>query len=57
MMSILYGEKDSKVRDQYIINAEVALEGLNEAGNVGKFLVDLLPFRMYLFQSSPLLPS
>ncbi|KAG7448607.1 cytochrome P450 [Guyanagaster necrorhizus] len=48
MMSILYGEQEGVLRDQYVSKADAAIDGLVEAGNVGKFYVDFLPFLRYV---------
>ncbi|KAK0458976.1 cytochrome P450 [Desarmillaria tabescens] len=48
MMSILYGEQEGALRDQYVSKADAAIDGLVEAGNVGKFYVDFLPLLRYV---------
>ncbi|EMD33482.1 hypothetical protein CERSUDRAFT_118062 [Gelatoporia subvermispora B] len=53
MMSILYGEDEGPVRDQYVVKAEEAVSGLVEAGNVGKFLVDFIPLLKYVPEWMP----
>ncbi|OCH90317.1 cytochrome P450 [Obba rivulosa] len=53
MMSILYGEDEGPLRDQYVAKAEEAVGGLVEAGNVGKFLVDFIPLLKYVPEWMP----
>lgn len=49
MMTILYGEEDGPLRDSYIANADQAVDGLVEAGNIGENLVDFIPLRQSSF--------
>ncbi|KAH7929003.1 cytochrome P450, partial [Leucogyrophana mollusca] len=53
MMTILYGEKAGSVRDQYVHNADKAIDGLVLAGNFGNYLVDFLPFLKYVPEWMP----
>lgn len=53
MMTMLYGEEAGPVRDQYVAKADDAIDGLVEAGNIGKFLVDFIPSRECYMHNSP----
>ncbi|KZT30011.1 cytochrome P450 [Neolentinus lepideus HHB14362 ss-1] len=48
MMSILYGCKNGQKRNDYVHLADAATESLVIAGNVGKYLVDLIPVLKYV---------
>lgn len=47
-MQVTYGYSVKDSEDPYILNAEAALEGFNEAGHPGAFLVDLIPALKYV---------
>ncbi|KAF9044301.1 cytochrome P450 [Panaeolus papilionaceus] len=48
IMQVTYGYSVKDSEDPYILNAEAALEGFNEAGHPGAFLVDLIPALKYV---------
>jgi len=48
ILSITYGITIEDSGDPYIFTAEIALNGLGEAGIPGTFLVDYLPFFKYI---------
>ena len=50
IMSIIYGMDSELKDDPYIKMGEDALNIAAKVGNVGEFLVDILPFRMSLDQ-------
>lgn len=43
MIDVIYGEAEGARRDEYIHKADEAIEALCTAGNIGTFLVDILP--------------
>ncbi len=46
-MGLTYGIDVQKTDDPYVSAAQRALRGMNEAGNVGTYLVDFIPARKY----------
>lgn len=49
MIDVIYGEAEGARRDEYIHKADEAIEALCTAGNIGTFLVDILPSCKFLW--------
>jgi hypothetical protein len=47
-MGVAYGIEDESENDRYITVAERALKGMAMGAKPGGFLVEFLPFRMFL---------
>jgi hypothetical protein len=48
IMGVAYGIEDESENDRYITVAERALKGMAMGAKPGGFLVEFLPFRMFL---------
>lgn len=46
LMNIIYGIHVEDVSNKHVVEAEAWVAGVNEVLEPGRFLVDILPFRM-----------